>query len=461
MFTQKLAEFVIATRSTDLPDAVFDAARDGLADVLGCALAGSLEPAAAIAADWVRGNGARPQATVVGRDLATSPELAAFANAIAAHALDFDDSHPSVRGHASASLVPTALAIGEARGVSGEEVLAAYAIGIEVAGRIGRAFGHGMMRGGWHPTAIVGTLASTAVAARLSGLDVPALRHAFGMAGSGVAGLVRNFGTMTKPFHAGQAARSGITAAGLAGAGFTADTDIFERDGGVFHAYGAEGEAPEALLADLGRQWEIVRPGNYVKRWPCCYSNHRAIGAMERLVAEHGIRAEEVEAITVAFLPSGDAALVSREPKTGLEGKFSIEYVLAAQLLDGGLGMASFADAAVLRPEAQALLARVKRRTIPDAKNYTGLTGYNIVTVATKRGIFETREDRTPGSFAWPLTDADRETKFLDCASLVLEGAGVRTLYDMLRRCRSLADIGMLTAATVPVARAEARRPAG
>ena len=450
MFTQKLAEFVKETRTADLPQAAFDAARDGLADVLGCALAGMLEPAAEIAADWVRQNGARPVARVWGRDLATSPELAAFANGIAAHALDFDDSHPSVRGHASASLVPTALAVGEARGSSGEEVLAAYAIGIEVAGKIGRALGHGMMRGGWHPTAIVGTLASTAVAARLSGHDVPALTRAFGIAGSEVAGLVRNFGTMTKPFHAGQAARSGVVAASLAGAGFTADTAIFERDGGVFDAYGAEGEAPDALIADLGRQWEIVRPGNYVKRWPCCYSNHRSIGALERLIAEHGIAAAEVEEIVVAFLPGGDAALVSREPKTGLEGKFSIEYVLAALLLDGELRMTSFTDAAVLRPAAQELLAKVKRRTIPDEKNYTGLTGYNIVSVKTLRGLFETREDRTPGSFAGPLTDADRQTKFIDCASLVFGEAEAASLYALVRGCRGLADIRRLTDATMP-----------
>jgi 2-methylcitrate dehydratase PrpD len=450
MFTRTLAEFVVETRAADLPDVAFDAARDGLADVLGCALAGTLEPAARIAADWVRDNGARPVAHVVGRDFATSPELAAFANGIAAHALDFDDSHPSVRGHASASLVPTALAVGEAEGASGEDVLAAYAIGIEVAGKIGRALGHGMMRGGFHPTAIVGTLASTAVAARLSGLDAEALTRAFGIAGSEAAGLVRNFGTMTKPFHAGQAARSGVVAASLASAGFTADTEIFEREGGVFHAYGAEGESPAALAADLGKTWEIVRPGNYVKRWPCCYSNHRAIGALERLVAEHGTTAEEVEGITVAFLPSGDAALVSREPKTGLEGKFSIEYVLAALLLDGELKMTSFTDAAVLRPEAQGLLAKVKRRTIPDGKNYTGLTGYNIVTVRTTRGTFETREDRTPGSFAWPLTEADREAKFLDCASLVPGAAGALALYRLALDCRGLGDVAMLAKAAAP-----------
>lgn len=450
MFTQKLAEFVIQTPTSSVPDKAIDAARDGVLDTIGCALAGTLEPASLIASRWVGENGARGPAIVWGSALSTSGADAAFANGISAHALDFDDSHPSVRGHASASVVPTAIAAGQTAGASGQDILAAYAIGIETAGKIGRAFGHGLVRGGWHPTAIVGALASTAVAARLSGHDAITLQRAWGISGSEIAGLVRNFGTMTKPFHAGHAARSGTVASWMAGAGLSANSEILEGAGGVFDSYGAEGEPLEALVADLGKNWEIVAPANYVKRWPCCYSNHRSIGALSNLMDEHQIAANDIDEVTVAFLPSGDSALVSHRPKTGLEGKFSIEYVVAALLLDRALTLASFTDDMVMRPDAQALLAKVRRETIPDDKHYTGLVGYNVVKVATKNRQFEVREDRTPGSPAWPLSDSDRTIKFMDCATPVLGDDGAGKLLDLIRDCRQLPNISAIADATVP-----------
>ena len=450
MITRRFAEFAIETPSTALPATTIEAARRGLLDTLGCALAGTQEPVAEIVADWVAENSTAGKAKVWGRHQSTGPVYAAFANGVSAHALDFDDSHPSVRGHASASLVPTAIAVGEAAGASGRDVLAAYAIGIEIAGKIGRAFGHGLVRGGWHPTAIVGALGATAVAARLSGHDAETLQRAWGIVASEVSGLVRNFGTMTKPFHAGHAARSAVVATSMAGAGMTADSEIFDGDDGVFDVYGAEGEAPADLIAELGARWEIVDPGNYVKRWPCCYSNHRPIGALLRLIEENGLRADEVDEVVVSFLPSGDSALVSRQPKTGLEGKFSIEYVVAALLLDGGLVLETFTDAQVMRPSAQALLGKVRRETIADDKNYTGLVGHNEVTVTTGRGRFHTREDRTPGSPAWPIDDADRAAKFVDCAGLSLGDEAARVLLTVVEKTSDLTNIGALTDATTP-----------
>ena len=155
-FTETLANFAIETRSADISQAALAAARDAVTDTLGVALAGAREPAGEIAARWMREVGAAPRCTVWGQALSSSTADAAFANAIASHALDFDDTHPGTRGHSSATLVPAALAVGEARHSSGVDVLAAYAIGLEVAGKIGRAFGPGHLQRGWHPTATVG-----------------------------------------------------------------------------------------------------------------------------------------------------------------------------------------------------------------------------------------------------------------------------------------------------------------
>ena len=179
---------------------------------------------------------------------------AAFANAISAHALDFDDTHPSGRGHMSVCLVPTLLALGEELGSSGRDLLAAYVIGLEIAGAFGRAFGPGHLHKGWHPTATVGTLAATAAAARLSGLDVEQVKRAWGNAASQMGGLARNFGTMTKPFHAGHAARTGYISAWMAYKGLTANTAIFDDKGGVLDTFsGGDGEPIEEILSNLGQ----------------------------------------------------------------------------------------------------------------------------------------------------------------------------------------------------------------
>jgi 2-methylcitrate dehydratase PrpD len=290
------------------------------------------------------------------------------------------------------------------------------------------------------------------VAARLYGLDAGGLRRAWGLAGSQIGGLVRNFGTMTKPFHAGHAARCGVLSAWMAGNGFTANDTILDGKGGVLDTYRGdqEGEALPDLVASLGRPWEIVEPGIYVKRWPCCYSSHRTIGGLFNLVEAHRLRAEEISEVAIGFLPGGDVALVSRDPHTALEGKFSVEYAAAAALLDGGLTLETFTDAMVQRPQARELIRKVRRYAIADDKLYSGITGYNDLAVRTPRGSFEVRIDRVPGSPAWPMTERDRSVKFMDCAARVLGAAGAERLLELARRARSLPDIRELAQATVP-----------
>lgn len=452
MFTKALARFVIETKASDIPETILAGAQDALTDTLGVALAGTLEPGADIATHWVRDLGAKPQATFWGHDLATSAAEAAFANGVCAHALDFDDSHPSLRGHPSATMVPTALAVGEVAAASGEAVLAAYALGLEIAGKLGRALGHGHFLRGWHTTATIGVFSSTAVAARLWGLDANGLQRAWGLAASQMSGLVRNFGTMTKSFHAGHAARCGVLSVWMVRHGFTADSAIFDGKGNVLDTYrgGDDGEALAVLVGGLGQPWEMAEPGIYVKRWPCCYSNHRAVGGLLTLIEKHGLRADEVTEVAIGFLPGTDTALVSYNPKTGLEGKFSIEYVAAAILLDGKLTLETFADAMVQRPQVRELMRKVRRYPIADSKLYSGVVGYTDVAVQTPRGCFEIRVDRVPGSPAWPMTEQDRAGKFMDCAARVLGTSGAERLLDLSRRCRTLPDIRELAQATVP-----------
>ena len=451
MLTQRLAEFIIDTRAPDVPAEVMDAARDAVVDTLGVALVGGLDEVGEIVLRYVRELEARREATIWGTHVATSMAEAAFVNGVFGHALDFDDVHASVHGHPSTTIVPAAIAAGEARSASGEALLAAYAIGLEVGGKIGIALGNGHYHRGWHATATTGVFASAAAAGRLLGLDVQQMRHALGLAASQASGLLRNFGTMTKPFHAGHAARCAVQSALLARAGFTAETSIFDGKGNYFDTYAQNDGQPFGPLVDrLGKPWEATAPGISYKRWPCCYCNHRPVGVLLAMIEEHGIRADQVQAVEIGFPPGTDTALIHTNPQTGLEGKFSIEYVAAATVLDGKVGIDTFSDVMVQRPEVRAMMKKVRRYRVEDPKMYSGAIGYNDVTVRTQQGEYKRRENRAPGSPDWPMSAAERDEKFLDCAGRVLGGVGAKRALDLCLGARSLADVKELARATVP-----------
>jgi len=450
MITQELASFIIDTPAENLPAFVVPHARDALIDTLGVSLAGTLEPVGEIALRWAHDVGAKPQATIWGTRLATSAAEAAFVNGTCAHALDFDDSLPHLRGHPSAPMIAAALAVGEVTQAAGAEVLATYVLGLEVAGKLGQAMGSGHYLRGWHTTSTVGTFTATAVAARLWGLDASGLQTAWGIAASQASGLVRNFGTMTKPFHAGHAARCGVVSAWLAKHGHTADDAIFDGKNNVLETYAGDDGEPLSGLADrLGKPWEIIDPGNWVKRWPCCYSNHRAIGGVLKLLQQHQIRTEDIKSISVGFLPGTDTALIHTNPQTGLEGKFSVEYTLAAAVLDRKLTLETFTDVMVQRAAIRSLMAKVKRYRIEDEKVY-GLNAYTDIEIDTARGNFKMHVEHTPGSPQWPMTESDRAEKFVDCAARVLGSRDAATLLELAQRCDQLPDIRQLLNATVP-----------
>ncbi len=451
MLTQRLADFVINTNAAELPQEVLDGARDAFIDTIGCGLAGSLEETSGIIVRFLSGQGGNAQSTVWGNGLTTTATDAAFANGVFSHALDYDDTHSNLRGHPSATLVPAILATGERLHASGREALAAYAVGLEVAGKLGRALGDAHYMRGWHATASVGGIAAAAASARLLGLSVEQCRHALGIAASESSGLLRNFGTMTKPFHAGHAARNGVLAATLAGQGFTADAVIFDgRDGFLTTYGGADGQPLAELLDRLANPWELLKPGIFFKRWPCCYCNHRSIGGLLQMIAEHRLSPGEVEAVEIGFPPGSDAALIASDPRTGLQGKFSIEYVAAATLLDGKLTLQSFTDAMVNRPQVRDLLQKVRRYRIDDSRTFSGTVGYNDIMIRTPRGEFRMHVDRTPGSPAWPMSAAERDEKFLDCAGRVLGNTEALALLDLALNSQSLADVGELSRAAVP-----------
>ncbi|WP_108645615.1 MmgE/PrpD family protein [Polynucleobacter rarus] len=451
MFTQDLANFVSDAWSCPMAEDLLLKAQDAFIDCLGVGLAGSLEPVTEKAIAWSKMNGTGSFA-IFGQRTSVGLADAALINAISSHALDFDDSHPNLRGHPSVTLVPTALAIGQMQGSSGKDVLKAYVLGLEIAGKLGRAVGEEHFMKGWHSTATMGAFGATTVAACLLGLNSLELQHAWGLLASQTSGLVRNFGTMTKPFHAGHAARSAIQSAWLVKQGFTSDPIIFDGKNSFLDTYGGRDRlSPKEILSYLGSPWEIVNPGVYVKGWPCCYSNHRAIGGLFGLIEKYQLVAEEIENISIGFLPGTDTALVSKDPKTGLEGKFSIEYVLSAIFLDGELTLETFSDEMVMRGSAQSFIKKIQRYAIEDEKIYSGISGYTDLTVSTSRGEFKTRIDKVPGSPAWPLSEKDKKIKFIDCAKRAIGPEQSEELYQEASHLMQSLDLRKLIDLLIPI----------
>ena len=226
--TRRLAEFVASTPSRDIEPAAREQARRAILDTLGVMLAGSREDAARITAEMVREQGGSAESTVVGHSFRAAAGEAALVNGTSAHTLDFDDVNMNMRGHPSVPLLPAVLALGEKLGSSGREVIDAFVLGFEVECRLGKVIGGEHYALGWHATSTLGTLGAGAACARLLRLDADQTQTALGIAASLASGVRQNFGTMTKPLHAGWAARNGVIAVTLSERGLTADTAALE-----------------------------------------------------------------------------------------------------------------------------------------------------------------------------------------------------------------------------------------
>src|SRR5258706_9142477 len=352
-----LAGFATGLAFRDLPAAAIEAAKRSILDTLAVSVAGtrSRTGQSAIKAFANGANGAGGTATVMGTKFMAHPALAALVNGTLGHALDFDDVWAdddgvvAWRGHPSVCVLPAVLAAGESEGCDGATALLAYIIGVEIAGKLGTVFGPHLGRAGFHPTAIVGTLGAAAAVARVIKLEPGRVPVMLSIAATEASGLARNFGTDTKPFHAGIAAQGGVQSALLAREGFGANPEAV-TDFIRIHSGPGEQETL-AVLATLGKVWDIVAPGLSIKKYPCCRFGHLPLDATLMLLAQERFAASDVETFTIRIQPGAHTALIYKQPNTGLEGKFSMEYALGAALLDGSVTLASLTDEMVRRPQ--------------------------------------------------------------------------------------------------------------
>lgn len=420
--TEHIAYFAATLALDAVPAPALQVARACLQDLIGVTLAGVGEEAARLGARWVAEEGGRPDATVFGTALRTSAANAAFANGIAGHALDLDDVSLAMRGHPSVVAGQAALAVAEASGASGADLLAGYVAGVETTIALGFGIGRTHYIAGWHSTATLGTVGAAAAAARVRGLDADTTRLALGIAASLASGMRCNFGSMTKPLHAGHAARNGVMAAALAAAGFTANARALESPIGFFALFSDDAD-PRRTVERLGTQWALVSPGINIKRHPCCYGTHHAIDAVLALRAAHAIDAATVRRIVVRVAPGGMAALIHDRPESGLQGKFSLPYTVASALIDGAPTLATFEDTAVRRVDVQACMERVEYVEAQGAPVTGDDPRFAEVTLHLDDGrVLDCRIDHPRGSPEAPLTQDQLDRKFVELAEGVLGG---------------------------------------
>ncbi len=355
--TEQLAHFLAETKSSKVPDEALDAATTGLMDAVGTAIVANTHEIGKIITQYTEEIGGTPTCRVIGTSIKTSAPNAALANGTLGHADDYDDVGGF--GHPAVILMPTVLAIGEQMHKSGREVLEAYALGFEVGARISMNIGGDHYGRGWHSTSTIGTMASAAAASRLMGLDVAHTRTALGIAASLASGVQANFGTMTKPLHPGNAARSGLLAANLASKGYTANQDVIEAPLGYVAVFGDQQVNLAAMTRHLGTApYLIVSPGAGIKEWPCCYGNHGAIPLATGLVSKYEITPNQVE--SVEFISASARGFLNRpDAHTYFGGKFSLQFNIAAAIVDGGLTYDTFTDEKVNDPAIQAMMKRV------------------------------------------------------------------------------------------------------
>jgi 2-methylcitrate dehydratase PrpD len=422
-FTRELADRLARLARAEVPAAAQTIIRRGLADWVGVAIAGSVEPPARA----VRGIGLPPgPAHLLPAGPATASDVAALVNGVAGHVLDYDDV--ALDGHPSAVLCPALLAEAERLDAGEARVLSAYLVGYEAWAALRAAAAASLHTKGWHPSGIFGAVAAAASCAALNGLDADGILRAIGLGAAEAGGLVANFGSPAKSYQVGRVARAGVMAARLAQAGMGGAADILEHPLGLFAGYaGGRRDAPPDGLA-------ILREGLAIKLYPVCYGAHRIVDATLELAARGRVPVPDIERVTIRAGATQLGMLRNNLPQTTLEAKFSAPFAAAAPLLWGRLGPAELGERNVRAPATQDLM----RRTVlePIAARAPGLpfSPYDQVTVQLRDGsrIESRRVTEAVGAPSHPPSDDQLWQKFADNAEICLDAAAARALFDRL-----------------------------
>ena len=432
--TRTLAQFIADTDFADLPPPVVEAAKIAILDGVANVVAGSVQELADIIGRYVQDAGGSPQSSVVGWGYRTNPPAAAFANGVFGHCLDYEiQGFPPT--HGTSSCLPAALALAEQHHVPGPRVITAYALGWEIQGRL-RAASAPATRTGYHPPGLVGPLGGAAASAKTLGLDTEQTLMALGIAASRTGGLTANTGTMVKSTHPGNAARMGAEAGILAAMGYTASDEVLESPVGYAAAlFGGELDW-DVATGGLGASWRLADPGFDIKRFPAQVYMQNVIEAALNLREQNNVDPNNIQQVTIHRRGRGHSGPV---PRSGLDGKFSVEYCAAAALLDGHVGIDTFTDARRFAPDMEAMLGRIQVE--PEGPE----SGATRITAVLKDGATVSGEcSAFRGSAANPMSRDERLAKVRDCFRRALSDADTERVLEMLENLDGLDDTAQL-----------------
>jgi 2-methylcitrate dehydratase PrpD len=452
--TQALAAYVAHPELGPRRAQAESIARQGMTDTIAVALAARDEAVTRIALDYARGQAgpAEGGAPLWFGGEALPPARAAFVNGVASHALDYDDV--ALSGHPSAALTAAILAQGHAQGASGRDCLRAYIVGYEVWAELASREPDPYHIKGWHPTAVFGAVAATAALAHLRGFEAPVAARALAIGASLASGLVANFGTMTKPLHAGRVAAQAFEAVTLAGLGLTAADDALEHHAGFLAALSPRGQVDRERPYRPGEP-RILATGLSIKKYPVCYSGHRIIDAVIDIAREADLDAAQVVRVRVGIGRAQASMLRNAAPVTALEAKFSAQFAVAAALLRRKVGLSELDDAFVNEPAMRALYGKVEIGIVeaPDPED-SAFSRYDTVEIEMRDGrVLRSGEVRYPRGHAHlPLAEADLRAKFEDCLAVWRRQAGgdasslpsAGALYDRLASLAQIDDVRTL-----------------
>jgi len=447
--TEALAEWVVGTRFEDVPEIGVARVRERFIDTLGVASAGMSVSTGKILTEWVRQQGAQGPCTVLGADFTTTASYATLANAAAGHALEYDDIAVG-SGHYANPMTAATLALGEKLGASGKDVILGWMVGYDIIAQTSKVAadpkGNILLNRGWFNQGFLPAIGVAAAASRMMNFNVMQTRMAMGHAASTMAGMLKNRGSDTKGFVAGNAAMHGIMAAELVALGFTANDEIMDGDIGVARLLSFETRGPEVMLDGLGG-WAMAKLGSTLRLHASCGASHWSQDAAQKIVRKRPVRPEEVARIDIEIPEFLLPMVPYAAPQIGLEGKYSLQYSVAAVLLDGRAGLHQYDDSAVQRPEVRELIDKM----VIHPTN-VGMTSRVVVTLANGETLEEV-VNQTHGNPADPLTREEVIGKFNECAEGLMGTAQRERVINLCDRLDSLANVRELGSA-LQIARA-------
>ncbi|MGN6719045.1 MAG: MmgE/PrpD family protein [Candidatus Binatia bacterium] len=452
--TEKIAQFIVDTSFAGIPrDAIEKTKRTAL-DCIGAALAGVGEPVSQTITGYATKLDGPAQASVFGADVKISVADAALANGTIAHALDYDDCGVKI-GHPSVLVLPAVLSLGENIGASGEEILTAYAVGLEIEGKLALHADFKLMQARLNHQTWYGSIGAAAACAKLLKLNVEKTRMALGIAANYACGLSVNHGSMAGAMAAGNACRNGLTAALMAQAGITANPNVIETKNGFYDTLvGAGHYDAQRMAAGLGNPFYIESPGIGLKKYPSCYHTHRALDGVFQLLGEHRLSDKDIAEVDVETSQRAMRVLAFTEPATPYQAKFSMPYCIAAAVVDHQVNLETFTDRKFQDPNIAETRKKV-HLSFPDVPIWPGLADVgpdtefvgNPITIKTADGrSYSARVDIPRGDPALPLTDEELLSKYRDCVRSQLRQDDIERSVDLVLGLERVADIGRLMA---------------